>query len=296
MMSTGRATQPKTEIQLVPATRQHVPELGRICYEAFKNIAESHGFPPDFPSAGIAENVIGMLIARDDFYSVAALVNGRPVGSNFLSLSDSTSGVGPITVDSSVQGKGIGRALMQDVIDYARHNNIQKVRLLQDAFNMGSLSLYTSLGFAVKDAAALMQAAPGKPDESVRPVLEADLPAIDKLSRRIYKTSRRNEVGVAVAGGFSPLLRERHGRVVGYYIPGVFGHGVAETEEDALSMIGESARLLPPEAALFFCPLSQAGLYRNALKAGCRAIKIMTIMAMGPYEPPEEVWMPSVLY
>src|SRR4029077_17380701 len=112
MMSADRATQPKPEIQLVPAKPQHVPELGRICYEAFKNIAESRGFPPDFPSVGIAENVIGMLVARDDFYSVAALVNGRPVGSNFLSLSDSTSGVGPITVDSSVQGKGIGRALM----------------------------------------------------------------------------------------------------------------------------------------------------------------------------------------
>lgn len=237
-----------------------------------------------------------MLVGRDDFYSVAALVDGKPVGSNFLSLSDATSGVGPITVDRSVQGKGVGRALMQDVIDYARRNKIQNVRLLQDAFNMRSLSLYTSLGFAVKDAAALMQSAPGKPDGSVRPVFEADLRAIDELSRRIYKTSRRNEGAAAVAGGFSPLLRERRGRVVGYYIPGVFGHGVAETEEDALAMIGESARLLPPEAACFFCPLSLADLYRNALRAGCRAIKVMNIMALGPYEAPEGVWMPSVLY
>ena len=296
MMTTAKATQPKPEFQLVPPKPQHVPELGRICYEAFKDIAESHGFPPDFPSAEFAAGVIGMLVGRKDFYSVAALVDGRPVGSNFLSLSDATSGVGPITVDRSVQGKGVGRALMQDVIDYARRNKIQNVRLLQDAFNMRSLSLYTSLGFAVKDAAALMQAAPGKPDQNVRPIIEADLPAIDELSRRIYKTSRRNEAAAAVIGGFSPLLREHYGRVTGYYIPGAFGHGVAETEEDALAMILESARLLPPEAACFFCPLSQADLYRNALKAGCRAIKVMTIMAMGSYEPPEKVWMPSVLY
>jgi GNAT superfamily N-acetyltransferase len=295
-MTTARPTVPEPEIQLVPAEPPHAPELGRICYEAFKDIAESHGFPPDFPSAEFAGKVIAMLVARKDFYSVTALVNGHPVGSNFLSLSDPTSGVGPITVDRSVQGKGIGRALMQDVIDYARRNNIQRVRLLQDAYNMGSLSLYTSLGFGVKEAAALMQSAPGKSDGSVRPVVEADLPAIDELSRRIYKTSRRNETVAAVLGGFSPLLRERAGKIVGYCIPGVFGHGVAETVEDALAMIGESACLLPPEAACFFCPLSQVDLYRRALKAGCRAIKVMNLMAMGPYEAPEKVWMPSILY
>ncbi len=295
-MTTGRATLLKPEIQLAPAEARHVPELGRICYEAFKDIAESHGFPPDFPSAEFAEKVIGMLVAREDFYSVAALVNGRPVGSNFLSLSDLTSGVGPITVDRSAQGKGIGRALMQDVIDYAKRENIRDVRLLQDAYNMSSLSLYTSLGFEVMNAAALMRAAPGRPDESVRLVVVADLPAIEELSNRIYKTSRRNEAAAAIAFGFSPLLRQRQGRVVGYYIPGVFGHGVAETEEDALAMIGEAARLLPPEAARFFCPLSQAELYRKALKAGCRAIKVMNVMAMGEYETPEIVWLPSVLY
>jgi ribosomal protein S18 acetylase RimI-like enzyme len=295
-VTTARPTLPKPEIQLLPAEPQHVPELGRICYQGFKDIAESHGFPPDFPSAEFAGKVIGMLVARKDFYSVAALVNGRPVGSNFLSLSDPASGVGPITVDRSVQGRGIGRALMQDVIDYARRNNIQRVRLLQDAYNMRSLSLYTSLGFEVKEAAALMQSAPGKPDGSVRPVVEADLTAIDELSRRIYKTSRRNEAAAAVLGGSLTLLRECNGRIVGYYISGVFGHGVAETEEDALALIGGSARLLPPEAACFFCPLSQADLYRKALKAGCRAIKVMNIMALGPYEAPEKVWMPSVLY
>ena len=43
---------------------------------------------------------------------------------------------------------------MQDVIDYARRNNIARVRLLQDAFNTASISLYASLGFDVKHAVA----------------------------------------------------------------------------------------------------------------------------------------------
>jgi hypothetical protein len=174
---------------------------------------------------------------------------------------------------------------------------MEQVRLLQDGFNMTSLSLYASLGFEVKEAAALMQAAPAMgSDGSIRPVAQADLPVIAELSRRIYRTSRRNEVASAIQYGFSPLLREQRGRVTGYLIPGMIGHGVAETEEDALSLIGEIARYHPPEAARFFCPLSEAGLFRKVLQAGHRTIKVMNLMAMGPYERPDAVWMPSVIY
>jgi ribosomal protein S18 acetylase RimI-like enzyme len=283
-------------LELVPADPQHVNEIGRICYEAFKEVQEGHGFSPDFPTIDLARQVLGMLVQRNDFYGVVALRDGQPVGSNFLSLMDPVAGVGPITIDCSCQGQGIGRALMEDVISYARRNNIEQVRLLQDSFNVASLSLYTSLGFDVKETAAFMQAAPAAAtDESVRGVAETDLPSIEELSKRIYGNSRRNEVAAAAPYGFAAFLREQQGRITGYLIPGIFGHGVAETQEDALALIGEAARCLPPPVARFFCPLSQASFFRQAMKAGCRVIKLMNYMAMGRYEPPNEVWMPSVL-
>ena len=283
-------------IRLVPAEPQHVSELGSICFESFREIHDRGCGTRDFPTVDIARQVLGMLVQRDDFYSVSALDDGRPVGSNFLSLMDPVAGVGPITVDPSAQGQGIGQTLMQDVIDYAHRNNIEQVRLMQDSFNVASLSLYASLGFDVKLPVAFMQAAPlAEADNSVRPITEPDLPAIEELSERIYKNSRRNEVAAAAPYGFAALLRERRGRVTGYLLPGIFGHGVAETEEDALTLIGESARRLPPEIARFFCPLTESSFYREALRAGCRVIKVMNYMALGPYEQPEEVWMPSVL-
>ena len=282
--------------ELVPAAPHHVDAIGQICFEAFKEIQEGHGFSPDFPSIEVARQVLGMLVQRDDFYSVVALHDGRPVGSNFLSLMNPVAGVGPITVDCSLQGQGIGRALMQDVIHYAQRNNIQQVRLFQDSFNVASLSLYASLGFDVKESAALMLAAPAaETDLSIRPVAEADLPALEDLSKRIYKNSRHNEVAAAAPYGFPTFLREHQGRVTGYLIPGVFGHGIAETEDDALALIGEAARQLPPPSVHFFCPLSEAGFFRQAMKAGCRVIKVMNYMALGPYESPDEIWMPSIL-
>src|SRR5688572_15711003 len=117
-------------LELVPAEPQHVSEIGRICYEAFKGVHEGHGFSPDFPTVELARQVLGMLVERDDFYGVVALRDGKPVGSNFLSLTDTVAGIGPITIDCSCQGRGIGRTLMQDVINFARRNNIKQVRLL----------------------------------------------------------------------------------------------------------------------------------------------------------------------
>jgi GNAT superfamily N-acetyltransferase len=178
--------------------------LGIIAFEAFKELQDRACGTRDFPTVEIAQQVLGMLVQRDDFYSVSALDNGRLVGSNFLSLMDPVAGVGPVTVDPSYQGKGVGRTLMQDVIDYARRHNIEQVRLMQDAFNVASLSLYASLGFDVKEPVAFMQAAPlAEADNSVRPITGSDLPAIEDLSERIYKNSRQNEVTAAATYGFA---------------------------------------------------------------------------------------------
>lgn len=285
------------DIRLVPAEPQHVSELGRICFESFREVHDRGCGTRDFPTVDIARQVLGMLVQRDDFYSVSAMDDGRLLGSNFLSLMDPVAGLGPITIDPSCQGQGVGRTLMLDAIDYAQRHGIEQVRLMQDSFNLASLSLYASLGFDVKVPVAFMQAAPlAEADDSVRPISEPDLPAIEELSERVYKNSRRNEVAAAAPYGFATLLRERQGRITGYLLPGIFGHGVAETEEDALALIGEAARRLPAEIARFFCPLTESSFYRKALQANCRVIKVMNYMALGPYEQPEEVWMPSVLY
>ena len=186
---------------------------------------------------------------------------------------------------------------MQDVIDYAQRNGIARVRLMQETFNTLSLSLYASLGFDVQEEVAFMEAVPAEAaDYSVRAATEADLPAIERLSTDIYKASRRNEVAGAIRYGFSPLLRERDGRIVAYLVPGIFGHGVAETEDDAFTLVREMARRLPAAQARFFCPLSEHDFFRRALKLGCRTRSVFSLMTLGPYEPPRKVRMPSVLY
>lgn len=283
--------------ELVRAESQHVGEMGRICYEAFKGLHDRHRLPLDVPSATLARKLLGMMVSRSDFYSVVALLEGQVVGSNFLCFSDPVAAIGPVTVEPGHQGQGIGLALMQDVVDHGRRRGIERIRLMQETINAGSLSLYASMGFDSREEVAYLQAAAAPAeDPSVRPVTDKDLAAVEKLSADIYQTSRRNEVAAAIRYGFTPLLRQRDGRVTGYLIPGLFGHGVAESADDACALVGEMARRLPPEAARFFCPVRQANFYRQVLKMGCRTIKVLTLMTLGPYEPPREVWLPSVLY
>jgi len=282
-------------LELVPARPEHVDEMGRICYEAFKDIHDRHGFATDFPSVAFTRMVLGGLVQREDCYVVVATDNGQPVGSSGLLTSDEVGGVGPVSVEVPAQGRGIGRAIVRDLLAHAQRAGIEMVRLMQDSFNTGSLSLYASLGFDTKEPLAMMQPAPVPcRDGSVRPVMESDLSAIEELSRRIYKVSRRNEVASLMQPPFRPLLRERDGRVSGYFVIGFPGHGVAETEEDALALVGEAATGVPAEFARCFCPLTEGSLYRKLLAAGGRAIKLMNLMALGPYEPPEGVWLPSV--
>jgi GNAT superfamily N-acetyltransferase len=238
-----------------------------------------------------------LILGLPGSFKVAARVDGRLVGSNFMLLSDGVAGVGPITVDPADHGRGIGRRLMQAALDYAAQHGYERVRLLQDSHNTTSLSLYASLGFDVREPIGVMKAPPAAAaDATVRLAVAGDLPVLEELGLRYYKVSRRNELAAWLERRFAVLVRERQGRLCGYLAPGKLGHGVAETEADALALIAQIPRHVPPGLDVFFCPLRNTSLYRAALKSGCRLSKVMTLMTLGPYEEPAPVWMPSIAF
>jgi GNAT superfamily N-acetyltransferase len=285
------------DVEIFTPGLEHTAELGRICFEAFRQVSEGHGFERDFPDAETAAKVIGLIQGLPGSFQVAARVDGRLAGSNFLMRTDGVAGLGPITVDPACHGRGIGRRLMQAALDHAVQHGFQQVRLLQDSYNTTSISLYASLGFDVREPIGVMKVAPAaEPDGAVRRAQVGDLPALEELCVRFYKTSRRNELAAWIERGFAVLVNETKGRIRGYLAPGKLGHGVAETEAVALALISQISRHAGPGWDIFFCPLRNTSLYRAALKSGCRLSKIMTLMTLGPYEEPSPVWLPSIAY
>lgn len=120
-------------VTLRPARYEDAPECARITFEAFKSIHDRHQFRRDFESIEHARGLAEMFISHPSFYGVVAELDGRVVGSNFLDERSDMRGVGPITVDPTLQRKGVGRQLMRAVVERGR--DARGVRLVQDSFN-----------------------------------------------------------------------------------------------------------------------------------------------------------------
>jgi predicted N-acetyltransferase YhbS len=288
------------DIKIRTFTPEDLPAIGRIVFSAFKSIAERHNFPLDFPTPEAAQGLTRVFGNHPKIYGVVAESGGVVVGSNFLDQRDAIAAVGPITVEPQAQCAGVGRRLMQAVIERGRSSGARGIRLVQDAFNTASLSLYASLGFDAREPLALMT---GKTRQKlgagaeVRPLREADLAECAELCRRVHGFDRVNELRDAMAM-FGALVLVRKGRVVAYASAPNFwplNHGVGETEEDLRELLaGASAAGDAP--LMLLVPTRRADFFRWCLAQGLRVIKPMTLMSMGDYREPTGAFYPSVGY
>jgi GNAT superfamily N-acetyltransferase len=271
-------------------------ECGRIICEAFGTIADQHNFPRDFPSVEIATRVAAMLIAHPGFYGVVAEWDGRILGSNFMDERSPIGGVGPITVDPAAQNTGIGRRLMDAVIERAAVRQLPGVRLVQDGFHNRSLCLYTRLGFVTREPLSVLQGqALGLrlPGYAVRVATTADADACNALCRRVHGFERSGEVADAIAQSTARVV-ERLDRITGYATAiGFFAHAVGETNEDLKALIGAAPSFAGPG---FLVPTRNHDLFRWCLDRGLRLVKQQTLMTIGLYNEQAGAYLPSILY
>lgn len=269
---------------------------GRICYNAFKTISEAHGFAPDFPAPEVAIDVLTRMLANPNSYSVVAEIDGRIVGSNFLDERNSIAGVGPITVDPTVQNRAIGRRLMDAVHERSAENNFAGVRLIQAGFHVRSLSLYAKLGYDVREQLACIQGnALGISVDGyvVRPATEGDVDACNRLCTEVHGHDRGGELRDAVAHGSANVVEHERG-ITGYAtIIGFFGHAVGQTNEDIKTLIGAAKEFVGPG---FLLPTRNGELFRWCLNNGLRVTQPMTLMSKGQYNEPAGAFLPSILY
>ena len=191
---------------------------GSICYKAFKTIADQHNFPPDFPAPDVAVELASQLLSRKDVYSVVAEGDGRVVGSNFLWENSVIASVGPTTVDPAVQNAAVGKRLMEDVMQRAHNRSFDGIRLVQAAYHHRSLSLYTKLGFDVREPLLTLQGpAIGLeiPAYAVRLAKEEDLDACNQLCIKIHGHDRGQELFDAVKDGTATVV-EQNAEITGY--------------------------------------------------------------------------------
>jgi predicted N-acetyltransferase YhbS len=281
---------------LRPGRPEDAHTCGAICYEAFKAIASQHNFPPDFPSPEAAVDLLSMLLSHPGFYAVVAEANGRIVGSNFLDERSTIAGLGPITVDPSVQNSRIGRRLMEALLDRAVQRRLPGVRLVQSAYHNRSLSLYAKLGFTIREPLALMQGTPLRATISgyaVRQATEGDQVACNRVCTQIHGHDRSGELLDAITQATATVV-EHNGRITGYATAvGFFAHAVGESNEELKALIGAASAYLGPG---FLLPTRNTELFRWCLEQGLRVGQVMTLMSIGLYNEPAGAYLPSILY
>lgn len=278
------------------ASPADAPTCGQICYEAFATIADRHGFPSDMPSAKAAHGQLSSLIGDPRFFGVVAETGGTVVGSNFLDERSTIYSVGPVTVAPDAQGHHIGTALMQAVLDRYTLRGGTGVRLVQVSYNTTSLSLYTKLGFDLREPLAALQGPALKltvPGHPVRLAADEDRQACDELCVRVHGHDRAGELLDAVTLGKAKVV-ERQGRITGYSTGmGLYAHAVAETNDDLVAMIGAADGF---SGTGFLVPMRNTELLRWCIRQGLRCAHTFNLMSMGFYQEPRGAVLASIGY
>ena len=293
------STEPRQAVEEVTIRRarpEDAQACGRICYEAFHKINTDHGFPPELPEAGVAVGMLSMMFCHPSFWCVVAELNGRIVGSNCLDERSPVVGLGPITVEPGGQNHGVGRRLMEVVLDRSRERKVPSVRLLQSAFHNRSLSLYSRLGFDAREPMSVMQGPPLRSSINgctVRAATPRDLDAANRVCERVHGHNRSGELSDGIANG-TALVAERQGRITGYASAlAFFGHAAGESNLDLQALIAAADGFGGPGIIV---PTRNSELFRWCLEKGLRVVQPMTLMTMGLYNEPAGAYLPSVLY
>jgi GNAT superfamily N-acetyltransferase len=281
---------------LRPATPDDAAACGRICYDAFCAINDEHRFPRDFPSAEVATGLLRMLIDHPGFYGVIAERDGKIIGSNFLDERAPVVGIGPITVDPAVQNQGVGRRLMQAVIDRAASRGVPSVRLCQATFHRRSLCLYTTLGFRTRELLSCMNGPPLKrnlPGYHVRAATLPDLAACNAVCLDVHGFERGGELKEAIQRDTATVV-ERDGQITGYATEvGFFAHSVARSNQDLIALIAAASEFTGPG---FLLPTRNYDVLGWCLANGLRLQYPMTYMTTGLYSEPVGAYLVCVLY
>lgn len=280
---------------LRPAAAADAAVCGRICYEAFAAIAAQHNFPSDFPSPQFAEAVLAGMLAHEEVRGTVAERDGAVVGSCFVTDTGPIAAIGPITIAPGAQNGGVGRQLMEHVLDQATRRGFVGVRLVQAAYHSRSLSLYAKLGFEVREPLACMTGAPlgpTLPGPPVRPARTDDAECCNILHFRIHGHTRQPEVADAIRQGTATVV-ERDGRITGYAtLIGFPGHAVAETNDDLQALLAAAPAIVGPGVLV---PIRNGGLFRWCLSRGLRVSQPLTLMSLGLYNEPNGAFLPSIL-
>lgn len=260
-------------------------------YMAFTTIDQKHGFPSYFTDRNHATQATRNLLTHPHIYSIVATENNRVIASAFMNEKRPIRSIGPVSVHPHYQGHGIGRKLMEHLLNRAQ--DAPNIRLTQDAFNTTSLSLYTSLGFALVESLVWIEGQFKNTPHHNTQIVSLDTSNYDDcitLCNQVLGFYRGPDDFTEVNGIF------KNNQLTAYATGlSVDGYTIAQTENDLRTLIlGIAAQKLGTLS--FLLPTRYTALLLWCIHSGLKIKKPLNLMAKGAYQQPNGFYFPNLLY
>ena len=270
----------KHSILLRPLKDTDVPEHADLLYSSFNNWYWKHGWGKDYFGCGPQETSIFYEIYNDltPGCSIAAFDDktGRMLGSCFYHPREHHVSLGIMSVHPNYSGRGVGKQLVNYILDYTKENNYKSCRLVSSAINMDSFSLYNRAGFVPRVTYHDMVInvpkdglgdAPFKGEEKIREAVISDIENMGDLEMEIsgirreidYRYAIENPRGALHASIYENDQNKIEGFMISVKHPALnmLGPCVARTEEVAIALIKKEIERFRGTWVLFSIPMDK---------------------------------------
>jgi len=279
---------------------------GDVNFLAFYDVALRHGQPPVVRAPADSRGYIRHLLGFDPLGGLVAELDGDIVGMAWVHQRGPVATVGPLAVDPSMQGRGIGRALLGRCVELAGPR-VPQLRLVQESYNAASLGLYLRAGFRVVAPLLELELPPGvragaatPSGARLRPAEAGDRTALVERDGRAFGAPRPQNVDLHLRRGRA-LLAERGTALAGYAFGialgqlAYLGSASAEDPEVLLDLLASLAGGLQGDATAvrILVPSSDRRLVDGLLGVGFRVLRACHYMVRGggTAPPPNYVLM-----
>ena len=307
----------KIDYALRPLRPEDRSEFARSLYTSFNTWYARHGYVGDYFSGGphVVEIFFDIYNDISPGHSVAAFQpgDGKVMGSCFYHPRETHVSLGIMSVHPDYFGQGVGKALLEHIIDYTESNGHDSLRLVGSAMNMDSFSLYNRAGFVPRCTYHDMTVrvpetgmdGEGPNARRVRPATPDDTPAMTELELQISGISRQPDFDYCIEnrlGCFHAyILEDGQSGIDGFAIAikhpciNMIGPLLARSEEDAAALLFRAFDEFKGAAPVMVVPMEKRVLVEQLYRWGARNVETHLCQVRGAFQPFQGVSLPSFL-
>jgi GNAT superfamily N-acetyltransferase len=291
-------------------------EVAELIYISINHWYQTHGLPQIFRGGPEVTDIFYEVYeALDPGCNVVAENprTGRLMGSCFYHPRKHHVSLGIMNVHPNYFGQGIGKALLQHIIDYTERSGYKALRLTQSALNLDSFSLYNTAGFVPRWAFQDMFV-PVPPSgmtarvagmEHVRDGTPADVPQMGALEMGVSGISREQDYAYCIRNDSGywhvSVYENAAGLIDGFIIScshpamNMLGPCVARGDDEAAALILRELDRHRGRSPVFLIPMEQTTLVRKMYEFGARNCELHFCQVRGEFQPFRGISMPTFL-